>query len=111
MIADAGYGVDRGKCSFKLLTYLACGVPAVASPWGMNADVIAAGEAFARPIPPRMGRATRGAFARPRVGLLGWAHRSAPGGSSLRDDVAGPEDGGRPCVRLRAEGRIEGFPV
>lgn len=37
----------RGKCSFKLLTYLACGVPAVASPWGMNAEVIAAGGAFA----------------------------------------------------------------
>lgn len=37
---------SRGKCSFKLLTYLACGVPAVASPYGMNKDVIAGGGAF-----------------------------------------------------------------
>lgn len=36
----------RGKCSFKMLTYLACGVPCVASPWGMNAQVIAGGGAL-----------------------------------------------------------------
>jgi glycosyltransferase involved in cell wall biosynthesis len=36
----------RGKCSFKLLTYMACGVPVVASPVGMNASVLAAGGGF-----------------------------------------------------------------
>ena len=36
----------RGKCSFKMLTYLACGVPAVASPWGMNQQVIQGGGAI-----------------------------------------------------------------
>lgn len=36
----------RGKCSFKMLTYLACGVPAVASPWGMNRKVIDGGGAW-----------------------------------------------------------------
>jgi glycosyltransferase involved in cell wall biosynthesis len=30
----------RGKCSFKLLQYYACGIPAIASPIGMNADVL-----------------------------------------------------------------------
>lgn len=34
----------RGKCSFKMLSYLACGVPAVVSPWGMNGEVLAQGE-------------------------------------------------------------------
>jgi glycosyltransferase involved in cell wall biosynthesis len=36
----------RGKCSFKLLTYMACGLPAVASPVGMNVSVLAAGGGF-----------------------------------------------------------------
>ncbi|MDQ8022488.1 MAG: glycosyltransferase family 4 protein [Moraxellaceae bacterium] len=31
----------RGKCSFKMLTYMACGLPVLVSPWGMNAEVLA----------------------------------------------------------------------
>jgi glycosyltransferase involved in cell wall biosynthesis len=34
----------RGKCSFKMLTYMACGLPVVVSPVGMNADVLALAE-------------------------------------------------------------------
>jgi glycosyltransferase involved in cell wall biosynthesis len=38
----------RGKCSFKMLTYMSSAVPAVVSPYGMNAEVLAAGDgAFA----------------------------------------------------------------
>ena len=33
----------RGKCSFKMLQYLACGIPAVVSPVGMNREVLDAG--------------------------------------------------------------------
>lgn len=33
----------RGKCSFKMLQYMACGLPVVVSPVGMNADVLAHG--------------------------------------------------------------------
>jgi len=31
---------ERGKCSFKMLQYMSCGIPVVASPVGMNSDVL-----------------------------------------------------------------------
>jgi glycosyltransferase involved in cell wall biosynthesis len=34
----------RGKCSFKMLQYMACGLPVVVSPIGMNRDVLALGQ-------------------------------------------------------------------
>lgn len=34
----------RGKCSFKMLLYMSCGVPVVVSPVGMNSDVLSRGD-------------------------------------------------------------------
>lgn len=34
----------RGKCSFKMLQYMACAVPVVVSPVGMNSDVLGMGD-------------------------------------------------------------------
>jgi glycosyltransferase involved in cell wall biosynthesis len=34
---------SRGKCGFKLIEYLACGVPVVASPVGVNSQIVADG--------------------------------------------------------------------
>ena len=36
---------SRGKCSLKMLLYMACGVPVVVSPVGANRDVLACGDA------------------------------------------------------------------
>jgi len=36
---------ERGKCSYKMLQYMACGIPVVVSPVGMNAQVLALGGA------------------------------------------------------------------
>ena len=32
--------VSRGKCSFKMLLYMASGIPVVVSPYGMNTEVL-----------------------------------------------------------------------
>jgi glycosyltransferase involved in cell wall biosynthesis len=34
----------RGKCGYKLIQYMACGLPVVASPIGVNAEIVASGE-------------------------------------------------------------------
>jgi glycosyltransferase involved in cell wall biosynthesis len=40
-LADTAW--NRGKCSYKMLLYMACEVPVVVSPVGMNSDVLALG--------------------------------------------------------------------
>lgn len=38
---DSTWG--RGKCSYKMLLYMSCGVPVVVSPFGMNSEVLSLG--------------------------------------------------------------------
>jgi len=35
---------EQGKCSYKMLQYMACGVPVVVSPVGMNGEVLSLGK-------------------------------------------------------------------
>lgn len=35
---------SRGKCAFKMLTYMACGIPVVVTPVGVNAELLRRGE-------------------------------------------------------------------
>lgn len=52
ILADMDVGImpiddsdlSRGKCSFKMLQYMAAGIPVVVSPFGMNAEVLAMGK-------------------------------------------------------------------
>lgn len=93
----------RGKCAFKLIQYMACGVPVVASPVGANVDVVGEGcgflastdsqwlEAF-RILRDQPRRATEmGMAGRERVEARYSLHRSLPVLAGVIRSVAGKE--------------------
>lgn len=47
----------RGKCGYKLLRYFSAGLPTIASPVGVNAELIAAGAGFSASGPKEWSRA------------------------------------------------------
>lgn len=61
-LADSAWA--RGKCSFKMLQYMACGVPVVVSPVGMNTQVLSLGSVG-------LGADSQNEWVEVLVGLLG----------------------------------------
>lgn len=67
---------ERGKCGFKLIQYMACGLPVVASPVGINCRLVSSGEnGFLASIPSEWEgvlNLLRGNFSfRQRMGAVG----------------------------------------
>lgn len=66
----------RGKCAFKLILYMACGVPVVSSPVGMNTEIIKDKEngffaASGYEWTDRLSRLIEDAELRKRIGMAG----------------------------------------
>lgn len=115
-LATAGIGImpladddwARGKCAFKLLQYMAAGLPTVASPVGENAEVVTDGETGFLASDPELWsrrledllaspelRSTLGAAGRERVRRRYDRRVIAPRAVGLIEGAAVPTPGGR----------------
>jgi glycosyltransferase involved in cell wall biosynthesis len=67
----------RGKCAFKLIQYMACGVPVIASPVGANIDVVSTDCGLLASSPEEWLKSLRwlrdNPIAREKIGALGRA--------------------------------------
>ena len=73
---------ERGKCGFKLVQYMACGRPVVASPGGANSHIVVPGESGYLPATPAewlaaLRRLRDDASLRQRMGAAGLARLEA----------------------------------
>jgi len=67
---------ERGKCGYKLIQYMACGLPVVASPVGVNGEIVRVGENgflanTAREWVDALGRLLTDAALRQQMGRMG----------------------------------------
>jgi glycosyltransferase involved in cell wall biosynthesis len=60
--------VCRGKCSYKMIQYMSCGIPVVVSPIGMNVEILQQGElGFGASRPPQWVDALEALLANPAL--------------------------------------------
>jgi glycosyltransferase involved in cell wall biosynthesis len=95
---------ERGKCAYKLIQYMGCGVPAVASPVGANCEVLTAqsglfatsqrewAEALGRLIADPALRRSMGAAGRERVAESFSLQAHAPRLIALFEELRRPRD-------------------
>lgn len=102
---------ERGKCGYKLIQYMACGLPVVASPVGVNCQLVEHGvngflaetpeqweEALRALISDQSLRARMGASGRAKVERGYTIQQTGPRLAQLLKNAASRKTGSAPCV-------------